>query len=141
VSYELFFDKQPTGRTHQVNAGGTIQTQQIMGADGEPEQEYVLGAIVDGHAVPLQTFSVGYVEHMASRPDTELSGDTSSSSSTSDAGAGGSAAPAAPAEGQGQPAAPAAPAEGQPAAAPAEGQAAPAAGEGQAQPPADQAQG
>lgn len=100
MSYELYFDKQPTGRTHQVNAGGTIQTQQILGADGEPEQEYVLGAIVDGHAVPLQTFSVGYVEHMASRPDTELSGDTSSSSTAAPADQQATEQPAAPAAGQ-----------------------------------------
>lgn len=99
MSYELYFDKAPTGRTHQVNAGGTIQTQQILGADGEPEQEYVLGAIVDGHAVPLQTFSVGYVEHMASRPDTELSGDTSSSSTAAPA----DQPPAEPAAAEGQP--------------------------------------
>lgn len=119
MSYELYFDKQPTGRTHQVNAGGTIQMQQILGADGQPEQEYVLGAIVDGHAVPLQTFSVGYVEHMASRPDTELSGDTSSSS--------------APATDQ--------PAQtDQPAAAPAAGDE-PAAGDQPQAPPADQPAG
>ena len=119
MSYELYFDKVPTGRTHQVNAGGTIQNQAILGADGEPEQEYELGAIVDGHRVPLQSFSVGYVEHMVSRPDTALDDSASSSSTTGDAAAGGTA----------------------PAAAPAEGQAQPAAGEGQAQPPADQAQG
>ena len=81
MSYELYFDKQPTGRTHQVNNGGVIQNQPILGADGEPETEFVLGAIVDGHAVPLQTYSIGYVEHMAGRPDTVIDSSESSSSS------------------------------------------------------------
>lgn len=119
MGYELYFDKVPTGRTHQVNAGGTIQNQAILGADGEPEQEFELGAIVDGHRVPLQSFSVGYVEHMASRPDTVIEDSASASS-------------AAPAE---QPAPAAQPAAEEPAAEQ------PAQGEQPAAPPADQAQG
>ena|SRR5690349_720414 len=106
MGYELYFDKQPTGRTHQVNNGGVIQNQPILGPDGEPETEFVLGAIVDGHAVPLQTFSVGYVEHMVGRPDTAV--DSSESSTAS----GDQPAPAAqassPPEGEQQPQPPAA---------------------------------
>ena len=83
MGYELSFEKLPTGRTHQVNAGGVIQNQDILGADGEPESEYVLSAIVEGHRVPLQTFTVGYVEHMVGRDDTAI--DSSSSSSSTEA--------------------------------------------------------
>lgn len=101
MGYDLYFDKQLTGRTHQVNNGGVIQNQPILGVDGEPEQEYVLGAIVDGHAVPLQTFTVGYIEHMAGREDTLI--DSSSSSSTAGDQPAAPAAPAAssPPEGEG----------------------------------------
>ena len=81
MGYELYFEKAPTGRTHQVNNGGVIQNQPILGADGEPETQYELGAIVDGHRVPLETYTIGYVEHMAQRPDTAID-ESSSSSST-----------------------------------------------------------
>jgi len=83
VSYELSFDKVPTGRTHQVNMGGVIQTQEIQGPDGEPEVEYVLSAIVDGHAVALERYSAGYVEHMVGRDDTAIDSSSSSSSQPS----------------------------------------------------------
>lgn len=65
---DLSFEKIPTGRTHQV--GGVYEP--ILGADGEPEQEYALCAIVDGHRVPLLTMPVGQVEHFVSRPDTAI---------------------------------------------------------------------
>lgn len=101
MSYELYFDKQPTGRTHQVNNGGVIQNQPILGSDGEPETEYVLGAIVDGHAVPLQTFTVGYIEHMAGRPDTALDSSSSSSQPTDQPAQPAAAAASSPPEGEG----------------------------------------
>ena len=81
MSYELSFDKVPTGRTHQVNAGGVIQTALINGPDGEPETEYVLSAIVDGHAVALERYSAGYVAHMVGREDTALDQGSSKSGS------------------------------------------------------------
>ena len=101
MSYELYFDKAPTGRTHQVNNGGTMQTQEILGADGEPEQEFVLGAIVDGHRVPLQTYSIGYVEHMASRPDTAIDDGSTASSPPPTGEPAPAGEPASPAAGEG----------------------------------------
>lgn len=73
---DLTFVQLPTGRTHQVH--GIYED--ILGVDGEPETEWALCAIVDGHRVPLQTFTDGYVAHMVGRADTAV--DASSSSST-----------------------------------------------------------
>jgi hypothetical protein len=65
---ELVFEQIATGRTHQV--GGIYEP--ILGADGKPETEWALCAIIDGHRVPLETYSIGYVEHMVGRPDTAV---------------------------------------------------------------------
>ena len=99
--YDVKLIKQPSGRTHQV--GGVYQPI-IDEASGEPEQEYVLVALVDEHAIPLQSFTVGYVEHQLGRPDTAI--DKGSSSSSAEPASTGQPAAvadegAAPAEGQG----------------------------------------
>lgn len=78
---ELTFEKIETGRTHQI--GGEYQP--ILDANGDAETEYALCAIVDGHRVTLQTFSVGYVEHMVGRDDTAVDSSSSSSSAPADA--------------------------------------------------------
>ena len=70
--YDVKLIQRPTGRVHQVNNGGVIQMQPILGPDGDPETEYVLAAIVDDHFVALDTYTVGYVEHVVGRPDTAL---------------------------------------------------------------------
>jgi hypothetical protein len=101
LPYDVYFDKQQTGRTHQVNNGGVIQNQPILGPDGEPESEYVLGAIVDGHAVPLQTFTVGYVEHMVGRDDTEIDSSASESSASEQPAQPAAEQPASPPAGEG----------------------------------------
>lgn len=67
---DLTFEQLETGRTHQVH--GIYEA--ILGPDGEPETEWALCAIVDGHRVPLQTFTDGYVAHMVGRPDTAVDG-------------------------------------------------------------------
>lgn len=65
---DVIFEQLPTGRTHQVN--GVYEA--ILGEDGKPETEWVLSGVVDGHRVPLQSFSVGYVEHQVGRDDTAI---------------------------------------------------------------------
>jgi hypothetical protein len=65
---ELTFVQLPTGRTHQVR--GIYE--QILDDNGDPETEWALCAVVNGHRVVLQTFSNGYVDHMVGRPDTEI---------------------------------------------------------------------
>jgi len=65
---DVVFEQIPTGRTHQIN--GVYEP--ILDESGEPETEWALAAVVDGHRVVLQTFSVGYVQHMVGRPDTAL---------------------------------------------------------------------
>ena len=79
--YDVKLIKQPSGRTHQV--GGVYQPI-LDETTGEPEQEFVLVAEVDGHYVPLQSFTVGYVEHQIGRPDTVIQSDPSSSSAQPD---------------------------------------------------------
>lgn len=99
--YDVKLIQQPTGRTHQVNG---VYQPILDEATGEPEQEYVLVALVDEHYVPLQSFTVGFVQHQVGRPDTaaeQQSSSAAASSTSADAGAAGSAQPAAPAEGQG----------------------------------------
>jgi hypothetical protein len=100
--YDVKLIQRPSGRTHQV--GGVFQAI-VDEATGEPELEYVLVAVVDGHAVPLESYTSGYVQHQIGRDDTKLdesSSSSSSSSSSGDAAAGSSSEPAAtPAEGEG----------------------------------------
>lgn len=86
-SYNVKLIKQPTGRVHNVTGHGSEPI--LDETTGEPETEYALVAEVDGHYVPLQTFTAGHVDHQVGRPDTEIkaksksSGSTSSSSSSS----------------------------------------------------------
>lgn len=103
-SYAVSLIEQPTGAVHNVVGAGI---QPILDEQtGEPETQFVLVAEVNGHLVPLQTFTKGYVEHQANRPDTAIAGDASSSSSeaspaagagTAGEGAAAAPAPAAPA--------------------------------------------
>ena len=102
-SYDVKLIEQPTGAVHNVVGQGI---QPILDeATGEPETEFVLVAEVNGHYVNLGTYTKGYVEHLANRPDTVI--DTGSSSSSGQAPATGAAPigqpeqPEAPAEGQG----------------------------------------
>ena len=89
---DLSFEQIATGRTHQV--GGVYEP--ILGADGKPETEWAICATIDGHLVPLTTFSVGYVEHMVGRPDTAIDQPTPPPAGEGTAGEG-AAAPAEPA--------------------------------------------
>lgn len=98
--YDVKLIKQPSGRTHQV--GGTYQPI-LDETTGEPEQEYVLVAEVEGHYVPLQSFTTGYVEHQLGRPDTVIEDSSSSGTAQADQ----------PAQPAGEPAAAATPPEGQ----------------------------
>ena len=102
-SYAVSLIEQPTGAVHNVVGQGI---QPILDeATGEPETQFVLVAEVNGHLVPLQTFTKGYIEHQASRPDTAIDESQSSSSSstaaTGEAPIGQPEQPEAPAEGQG----------------------------------------
>lgn len=91
--YDVKLIKQPSGRTHQV--GGVYQPI-LDETTGEPEEEYVLCAIVDGHAVPLESYTTGYVSHQVGRADTAI--DSSSTPAAGEATAGEGAAAAPPAE-------------------------------------------
>lgn len=98
-SYAVSLIEQPTGAVHNVVGAGI---QPILDEQtGEPETQFVLVAEVNGHLVPLQTFTKGYIEHQANRPDTAIADDSSSSSSEASPAAGegtageGAAAPSA----------------------------------------------
>ena len=102
-TYDVKLIERPTGRVHNVVGHGV---QPILDeTTGEPETEFALVAEVSGHYVNLGTFDKGYVDHMVSRPDTEIADDSSSSSSaapaTGEAPIGQPEQPEAPAEGQG----------------------------------------
>lgn len=102
-SYDVKLIEQPTGAVHNVVGQGI---QPILDEEtGEPETQFALVAEVNGHLVPLQTFTKGYIEHQANRPDTKVDGDQSSSSSsqpaTGEAPIGQPEQPEAPAAGQG----------------------------------------
>ena len=79
---DVNFEKIPTGRTHQVKG----EYQPILDEAGEPETEWALCAIVDGNRIPLETFSVGWVEHMVGRPDTTIDDGSSSQTETTESG-------------------------------------------------------
>lgn len=102
-TYDVKLIEQPTGRVHNVVGHGI---QPILDeATGEPETEFVLVAEVNGHYVPLATYTAGQVAHQVSRPDTAIADAASSSSSpeqpSGDAPVGQPEQPEAPAEGQG----------------------------------------
>lgn len=101
-SYAVSLIEQPTGAVHNVVGAGI---QPILDEQtGEPETQFVLVAEVNGHLVPLQTFTKGYIEHQVGRPDTAIADDSSSSSSEASPAAGegtageGAAATPAPAQ-------------------------------------------
>ena len=80
MSYAVKLIERPTGRTHNVVGAGT---QDILDeTTGEPETEFALVAEVDGHYVTLDTYNKGYVDHLISRPDTEIKAKSPSSSSS-----------------------------------------------------------
>lgn len=78
-SYAVSLIEQPTGAVHNVVGKGVEPI--LDETTGEPETQFVLVAEVNGHLVPLQTFTKGYIEHQVGRPDTAIdSGDSSSES-------------------------------------------------------------
>lgn len=78
-SYDVKLIEQPTGAVHNVTGAGI---QPILDeTTGEPETQFVLVAIINDHAVPLQTFTKGYIEHQVGRPDTAIDQSQSASSS------------------------------------------------------------
>lgn len=101
-SYDVKLIEQPTGAVHNVVGAGI---QPILDeTTGEPETQFVLVAIIGDHAVPLQTFTKGYIDHQAGRPDTAIDESQSSSSSADQPAQPAAAAPAQPAsppEGEG----------------------------------------
>lgn len=101
-SYAVSLIEQPTGAVHNVVGSGIVPI--LDEQTGEPETQFVLVAEINGHLVPLQTYTKGYIEHQVGRPDTAIESDGSSSSSSG---------PSSEAAATGQPEQPEAPAAGQ----------------------------
>lgn len=96
-SYAVSLIEQPTGAVHNVVGAGI---QPILDeTTGEPETQFVLVAEVNGHLVPLQTFTKGYIEHQVGRPDTAIDSSASSSEPNAEAPIGQPEQPEAPAAG------------------------------------------
>lgn len=96
-SYDVKLIEQPTLAVHNVVGAGI---QPILDeTTGEPETQFVLVAIIGGHAVPLQTFTKGYIDHQVGRTDTAIEQPGSPPEGEGAAGEGAQAQPTPPAAG------------------------------------------